>query len=520
MRASMASEAAVRSSLGTVTKGTLLLLIATLGFIAENFVARVILIRALSSEQWTEFSLGLTLAGLFVAAAALGFPLAVARSLPYAHADAERRAIVRVSLVVVGISAFAGSVVLFLLAQPIGVALGVPQSGVTIQFFAVAVGFTILSGLLAAVFQGFEDVRPNAFFVQLLNPGLFIVFLGSAYLAGGRLLSYNQALVSYVLAAGLTLAVLSVYAWRQLPRHVPAGPTQLGVLQKLALFAAPLLAVAVFGYLTGSGDTLLLAVYNYPSVGTYTASLALARLLQVGIGALGYIFLPVATKFLRDGDKSSVRITYATATKWMVLASLPLFLLFFFLPAASLGFVYGPGYTSQTVPLEILVAGAFAATLVGPSTMAQIAFGQTRLLLYNSGVSAAVDLGLALALIPRYGIVGAAIAWGVANALQPILSMAELAVLEDVHPFRIHYLIPLLATGIPLGVLFAFAPASLSWWLLPLIGLAVAVVYAMVVALTGSIDQGDRLLLEAIEGMLGRRLGFLRRFGAWGLRRG
>src|SRR4029077_2068501 len=134
----------------------------------------------------------------------------------------------------------------------------------------------------------------------------------------------------------------------------------------------------------------------------------------------------------------AVRTTYATATKWTVLTSLPFFLLFFFLPSTSMGFVYGSGYAVEVLPLQLLVLGAFLSTLVGPATQGQVAYGQTGLLLLNTVISAAVNIGLSLALVPTWGVAGAAIAWGAANALLPILSAVELAALVDVHPFRPH----------------------------------------------------------------------------------
>jgi O-antigen/teichoic acid export membrane protein len=506
----------VRDGLSAVTRGTLLTLLATLCYIGENFISRVILVRSLTPLQWSAFSLGLTMAGLLVSFGSLGLPSAVARSLPYSSSDHERRGIVRVALLVTILSSGIVSGALFLLGPSIGRALGSSLLGIAIQFFAISVGFTILSGILLAIFQGFEDVRPNAIFNLILNPTLFIVFLVALLTVPPRLLSYNDALLSYVAASIGALLAAIAYASRRLTRHLPRGPADTKVLPKLLTFAVPLFAAGVLGYLTGSADTLILGVYHNVDVGTYTASLTLARLLQIGISSLGYIFLPVAAKFLRERDPGSVRTIYSTATKWMILASLPLFMLFVFLPGASLNFVYGTKYASVTLPLQIVVVGAFIATLAGPSNSAQIAFAQARLLTYNTAISAGCDIGLGLLLIPQYGMVGAAVAWSVSNALWPILSMIELAVLQDVHPFRPHFLIPLAGAAIPLGLVFFFVvPPGIALWLLPGIGIACAGFFVLVVLLTGSIDRGDRLLLEAIEGMIGRPLRLLHRIGRW-----
>ncbi|MCI4366926.1 MAG: polysaccharide biosynthesis C-terminal domain-containing protein, partial [Thermoplasmata archaeon] len=291
-------------------------------------------------------------------------------------------------------------------------------------------------------------------------------------------------------------------------------PRPPGLSRRLLWFALPLFAVALLSYLTQNADTLTLGYFHSGQVGQYTASLSLARLLQLGISSLGYIFLPVTTRFVRMKDTEAVRITYTTATKWTVLTSLPFFLLFFFLPTRSMGFVYGSNYAVDALTLQIVVAGSFLSTLVGPSVQGQVAYGQTSLLLLITLLAAVADIVLAVALVPAYGLTGAAIAWAVANALLPLLSALELAVLEGVHPFRPHYLVPLTLTVLPLGALFLLVPLHLPYYALPLLGLAIGALYGLVVWASGSIDDGDRMLVEVIEAWIGRRLPLVHRLGA------
>jgi O-antigen/teichoic acid export membrane protein len=316
-----------------------------------------------------------------------------------------------------------------------------------------------------------------------------------------------------------TLGLLVVYLVLRLPHHLAAGPRSPTALPRFLRFVAPLFVVSVMGTITGSADTLVLGIFHPLEVGTYTASLTLARLLPIGIGAAAYIFLPVASRFLRLNEPRSIGITYVTVTKWMTLISLPLFLLFFFLPSSCLGFVYGPNYTAIVVPLQIVVAGAFATTLLGPASTAQVAFGQTRLLAANAIAAGVADIVVAFALVPTYGYVGAAIAWGVATATSAVLSLVELAVLTGIHPFHGHLVVPVLATGLPIGAALWFLHPNVPFWALPALGLGIALLFVVLVLATRSIDEGDRLLLEAVEQLFGRPLPFLRRLGRYALRR-
>ncbi len=505
------TETGAREGLSTVTRGTLILVIGTLGYVLENFVARVLLVRTLSLSEWSAFSLGTTSAGLLAALGSFGVGSAIARMLPYTGDPGERRQMVRTAFWVVtpAAAAIAGALVLVAQLSPDRALDGLP---VTLEFLAVAAAFSILSGLVASVFQGFEDVTANAVFVQIVNPLLFLVFLAAAFTGAGLHLSYLAALLSYVLASAATLGALLLYTQRRLPRHLPDVPRPPGASRKLLYFALPLFLVTVLSYLTQNADTLVLGAIHPSEVGQYTASLSLARLLQVGVSSLGYIFLPVTARFLRLKDPEAVRVTYSTTTKWTILASLPFFLLFFFLPLGSMTFVYSAAYARDALALQVVVLGSFLSVLVGPSSSAQVAYGQTNLLLLNTLAAAVADVALAVLLVPQYGLTGSAIAWGTANALLPILSAVELAVLEGVHAFRRHYLVPLAVTVVPLGLLFALVPFHPPVLLLPAIGLGVAGIYFLAVWATRSIDDGDRMLLEVVEDWVGFRLPIVHRF--------
>ncbi|MGP8109743.1 MAG: oligosaccharide flippase family protein [Thermoplasmata archaeon] len=503
----------VRDGLSTVTRGTIYLIVTTFLFVLFSFLSRVLLVRSISPGDWSAFAFGFTAAGVLSAVGALGLPLAVARSLPYSTSDSERRTIVRTAFTVGGVAAATSAVALGLSGPTLGNALGSPAIGFGLEFFAIAAGFSIVSNLIAAVFQGFADVLPNALFVQVLNPALFLGFVVAAVTLPPRQLTYHDALITYAVAAVVTTVGLVVYALRRLPRRLPPGPGAPHARGELLRFTAPLFVVGAMATLLGSSDTLVLGIFRSGEVGTYTASLTLARLLLVGINAAAYVFLPVAARFVRRGDSHAVRLTYATITKWLVALSMPLLFLFVLLPSESLGFVYGSAYSTTVLPLQITVLGAFAMTLLGPSTVAQVAYGYTRLLAYNAIAAAATDVVLALLLVPRMGYVGAAIAWSSAAVLYSGLALVEIASSDRIHPFRRQFVVPLAVAALPVAALFLVFRPTFPGWALPPLGLALAGLFVLVTVATRSIDEGDRLLLEAVERLIGRPLPFVRRLG-------
>ena len=504
----------LKSGFATVTAGTLFLLVSTILLVGFNSLARVLIVRTVSTSAWDAFSLGFTLTQVVLAVATLGIPVAVARNLPHSVRDEERRTIVRTALGVATVASIVGGLALYFAAPIIGRALGSAQLGTGLGFFALALSCMIFGTFLASIFQGFSNVTPNALFLQIVSPGLFLGFLTIALVIPPHRVTYTDALGAYAASAAVTLVALLIYTARRLPRNLIRGPGEPGARAHLVRLAIPLCVYGAMVSVAGSGDTLVLGVFRFVEVGTYSASLTLARLVQVGISAASYIFLPVASGFLARGNRHAVSLTYVTVTKWLTTLSLPLFVVFVFLPSASLDFVYGPSYASVILPLQIVVASAFVGTLLGPAAMGQVVAGQAHLLAVNAVVAAVADVTLALLLVPPYGEVGAAAAWAVANVLYSALCLGELAAAEGYHPFRRDFVVPLAVTGVPVSVGLAVLRPSLPLLVLPLIAVGLAVAFALVVVVTGSIDEGDRLLLGAVERLLGRPLPFVRRWAS------
>lgn len=504
----------LREGLTTVSFGTVALVVATLCLVLLNFFARVLIVRGISIREFDAFSLGFTLTQVLAAVGSFGIPVAVARGLPYATSDLERRTIVRTSLWTGGLAAASAGLSLAVLAPWIARSVGAPELVLGLEFFAVAVASLIASTLLASLFQGFADVLPNALFVQILAPALFVGILAAAYVLPPGHVTYEASLFAFVAAHTVTLGALIAYTARRLPRRmISRGPVDRGARTRFLRFVGPLAIMGGMTSVATSGDTLVLGAYHYAQVGSYSASLTLARLLQVGIVSASYIFLPVASQFLSRRDARAVRLTYATLTKWLAVFSLPLFVVFFFLPAGSLEFVFGPSYATVLLPLEVVALGGFVGTLLGPAPMTQVAFGQVRLVAYNAIAAGVTDVGLSLLFVPAYGALGAGVAWASANVLFVGLCIAELSREEGLMPFGRDFVAPLVASLVPLGLVLGILRPDLPLLALPPLALGIAGFFVLTIVATRSVGEGDRLLLEAVERWSGIRIPVVRWLG-------
>jgi O-antigen/teichoic acid export membrane protein len=499
----------------TLGRGVVTLVISTVLFVLFGFFARVTIARVVSISQWGEFSLGLALSQFLGIVIALGLPSAVSRALSYEPDVVARRHLVRTTLLAAVVSAIAGSAVVYALAGVLARGFHDPGLTIVFQLFAPAIGFTVLSAVFAAYFQGVERVGANAWFNQALNPALFLAFLAVALFAHT---GFFGILVAYCASAAAACAALAVYTWRTLPTALAHNPSTLesdpsGHVSLLKM-TITLFGAGSLNLLTQFADTLILGVFwSTAVVGLYAAGMTLARLFLAGASALVYIYLPVSARLRRTRDYEALRRTYVTSARWVTVITLPVFFVFFFDPGATLGFVFGANYAGGVLALRILSLASFASVIIGPANSGLSGLGHPGANMAAAGTSLIVNVGLSFALIPTWGLIGAAIAWSVARIVYTFLCLGYVWRLYAVTPFTGRFARPLLLSFVVLTPIFLLVPVP-GGSVVMLLGLAAIALAVAVLAipLTRSVETGDLALFDSLERATGLRLAGIRRY--------
>lgn len=487
-------------------------LVGSISQLFLTFIAYIIAVRVLSVSEWGEYTLGVSVTGLLSLVGLLGLGQAMARALAFEQDPAERRAVVRWGMGVSLVAAVALSSTVYFASPALAQFFHNSALVPVFELMSVTVGFGIVSTTIAGVFQGFKDVAPNALIANAANAGLFALFLVVLIPLHAGIIG---VVVAYVAAAGVALALLFVYAWRKLPLHLRSDvPPNRRPSKTLWKYTIAFWGSQNLMYITAYADTLILGVF-WPStqVGYYSAAMTLARILLFGTMALAFIFLPVAASLFRDGDEEAIRRTYVTSTRWVLVVTVPFFLLFAFAPQTSMEFVWGHRYLPGANALQILVVTSFLSSMVGPVQSCLAGLGKAKVLVWTALVSATVNIALSLLLIPTFGVIGAAIAWGVARALLPLLGLGVLWEAHRISPFRRVLLLPLgvsLVIGAPVVYLAARFVDS-PWVVVPLFFFGAALYIASILA-TRALTRDDLVLLEGVERMLGRPLPEVRQF--------
>ena len=505
----------IDQSLKKIARGTTIVFLGTIVGMLFAFGGRVLVARFFSQTEYGIYSLAVIILNVAVVISTLGLELGSPRQIAYYRGKddaAKVEGVISSSLQIAIIASILLAVALFFTSNVISAQIfHEPGLALPLKIFSIAIPFFVLIDILASLFRGFDEVKPKAYFQDILRHGLFPVLLLPVILLG---LSFTAGIHAFSASIVITAIALTVYTAKKAPftmkRYRVAGP----VTKELLLFSLPLLGVAVLGLILTWTDTLMLGYFKSADVvGLYNGALPLARLIPITLAAMAFIYLPIASQLYSQNLIAEMKRTYQVLTKWIFSLSLPLFLLLFLFPEAILSFFFGAGYAEAVLALRILALGLIFHTFLGANGYTLLVMGKTRLVMWANLLAASLNVALNIILIPPWGIAGAAIASLISYSAINIFCSAKLWQLSRIHPFTRSYLKPIIASSGLVAIIYVLTRSLLvvSYWMLPVIFILFLGIYGLCLVLTKSFDKEDIALLLSIANKIGVDLGPIKR---------
>jgi O-antigen/teichoic acid export membrane protein len=474
-----------------------------LGLPLQIYVAKVLGAESLGVFSLIEGSVNLV-AGLL----AFGLAPTVVKFIP-AHLErqeyGELRRLVLKSIVILAVAGLA-AYGFVLLSLPLAAVVW-PQLGEHRMVVAV-MGLLIPAGLLLFLLQqglrGFQEVRYmviGSSFLQLTAKAILSVVLLAL---GLQVLGYAWAVVISVLIAG---AWMGLGLWRKL-RLLPVNPSPQKIVATQrawrdyarVMYGGSLVSVAaqhtdrfLLGAMAGAGPVGVLMIVR--------------QLHQMPVFFL-QMFLSVAAPMFSlahaKSDSAEMQHLYHLSTDWIVRLSASLFVFLFFFGEPLLG-LFGPQFASEGKhALWILLIGQTVNLAFGPVGAVMNMWGHEKLMFKFAVWQHVISIVAMAALIPGYGITGAAIGLTVGLIFLNVIALAAAQAalgLRWADRRFVSWLLPLAATVASALLLKGFGPDARSGGSLILI---VIILYAVffVSSLVQGLHEDDRDLLRHLHGRL------------------
>jgi len=182
-------------------------------------------------------------------------------------------------------------------------------------------------------------------------------------------------------------------------------------------------------------DIVLVAIMRGPAqAAIYTAATRFLVVGQLGNAAISMAAQPRFTEMFAVGDRRGANTVYQATTAWLIILTWPLYLLAV-IYGPQLLVIFGHSYRAGDSVIVVLGLTMLLATACGQVDMVLNTTGRSSWSLANGLLAVTINVSLDLFLIPRYGILGAAIGWAVAIAITNLTPLAQVAAVVRLHPF-------------------------------------------------------------------------------------
>lgn len=442
--------------LHTVAGGAAIAFSGSIVRTALSYLFNILVARSIGAEAFGLFSIGLSIANVGDRVALLGFDNTLLRYIAIYEGEQtwdRLRDTLRLATRFVALGGLlVGSILFFSADWLASRAFHQPELGFVLRIFALALPFSALTTLWIFSIQSFKAMHYVAIVRDLLRPGFQIVLAGGLLVVGWGL---RGVLVAYavptLLAAACALFLLGrLVRGRRIMRPEPDVPPRPAGVDRPALiaFAVPMYLLSLTSAVTARTGTVLLGALSVPGqAGVYFAAFRTVSLGLLALEGFNAIFSPIIADLHNRGERDQLAGLYRVVTKWQLTLTLPLFMGMAIL-APRIMALFGHEFRAGGTALAILCVAFGVHSAAGSVSPLLEMTGRPTLNLINVLLSFALNVALTVTLIPRFGIVGAALATGAAMIFLVILRFAEVFWLIGFQPYTAAYGKPLLAAGL------------------------------------------------------------------------
>ena len=395
-------------SMKTIARGALILFAGALLGKTFSFVYRIILSR-LGEQAYGEFALGLALFGILGVISILGLDTGTLKFVSVFRAEKNESKIkgtILYSSKIVFLLSIVGGTILFLSSDWIATTFfHTERLGLIIKILALALPFEGLRTILSNSLKAFKRIDYEVYgrilgenFIKIVFSVIFIT-LGLDVI--GAALAYS---LSIVLSFFALFYLFNKKTFPLLSKNILAVTES----KQILMYSIPLVLNSLTLMVIAWADSLMLGYFmDTGTVGVYNVADPAAKLILIFPTAFAALYLPLIAEV--HVNKEEFKKVYLTTTKWIFLINSMALAWILLYSKDLITFFFTETYIAATGPLSILIIGYFINGAVYTSRDILLLRDKTKHILQATIACSLTNIIFNLYLIPRYGMIGAAI---------------------------------------------------------------------------------------------------------------
>ncbi len=471
-----------------------------------TYLYRILIARYFGPEVYGIFSLALIVLGFFIAFSLLGLTEGILRFTSLYRGKKQFNKIkylFSISLIFLFFSSVFFAVLLFILSEFIAINIFHNEDIIVfLKIFSILIPISVFSNLFLSILRAFERVGWYSFIWNILQNLTKLLVLIILIIFGFKI---NAIIFSYFLSILVVLIASYLFCKYNLSEIFGKSTLRKKEKRKIKMevfsYSWPIMFSGLIVNLFYWTDSFFLGYFKGAiDVGLYNAAIPLVGLMSFAPVIFTQLFFPLITKEFSMKNYWVINQLSKQVGKWIFILNLPLFLIIILFPGAIINLFFGENYLAAEGALRILVIGGFISSWVFISNDLISMVGKSKVILTNLLLASIVNIVLNILLIPKYGMIGAAVSTTIVWVILSFTLLIELKYYVSIIPLRRKMLRVFFISMIPLAfLLIAKQFVVINMFSLILLGIFFVFIYFLLILLTGCLDREDIMILEALK---------------------
>ncbi|MES1216010.1 MAG: flippase [Bacteroidota bacterium] len=256
--------------------------------------------------------------------------------------------------------------------------------------------------------QGLKKIFLSQVTEKLIRPLLVFIFVLIPFLAGEKI-ALRELIRINVLAMGLAFFVTYVFFQKNIGSKLKGIKPEFE-LKEWSYSSLAFFLIGALYVLNSRVDIFFLGFFKgNDDVGVYNIVLKISEVIGFSLVLINFTLAPVIARMYANGEIANLQKMITRSAQIVLALSIPVVLVIIFFTGNILLF-FGDSFLTGRTALLVLCLGQLINIFSGSVGMLLMMSGNQRFSIYSLVASTVLNISLNIILIPRYGILGAAIA--------------------------------------------------------------------------------------------------------------
>lgn len=436
---------AIASNLRVTAKGGGIIVLGRLVEYGLRFVIAFLLARLLGAEQYGVYILALSVATLTSGISKFGMDSTLVRYIAIKRSENDEKGLwgtIQIAILSSTLLSLMCALALNLFASSIAINIfHEPQLTPLLKLFSIIVPFLTLSDVLVGASRGFKKMEYSVIAENFIMMFVRMILIGIIALI--KITPFKAAIAFGIsdLASSVALIFFINKEFR-LKRPLRTAHYDLrGILR----FSVPFW---ISGLLTKFRKYISIFflgfLFTVEGVGVFSLIGRISLIGRMTFIAIETSIKPIIAELYNKGDIKQIGQLYQITSRWALTINIPIFLVMILFPKTLLS-IFGYAFVEGAIALTILAYSDILDISTGICGTIIDMTGYTKLKMFNSIVRVIILVSSNLILIPRWGLVGAAIASLLGISVLNIMRMAQVWIIFKLLPYNRDFVKPIFA---------------------------------------------------------------------------